>query len=115
MKANLGLPRERFLMQVKPAATGPLSLVAANRRQEMNMDKPAHYHYLTLEQRQALEGQLRAAMSGELLHLALARLHQPDYGVCIECGKDIAFARLQDDPEALHCGACARLPVRSAA
>jgi RNA polymerase-binding transcription factor DksA len=72
-----------------------------------------HYHYLTLEQRDALEAQIRARTPNEpALRLALERLHQPDYGVCIECGKDIAFVRLQADPDAVHCADCARLPVK---
>jgi RNA polymerase-binding transcription factor DksA len=71
-----------------------------------------HYHYLTLEQRDSIEQRLRATISGErALQAALQRLHQPDYGVCIECGKDIAFVKLQEDPDALHCGDCARLPI----
>ncbi|HVJ12603.1 MAG TPA: hypothetical protein VNC62_13625 [Burkholderiales bacterium] len=61
-----------------------------------------YYHYLTLEQRDALETRLRAANPDERhLQTALERLRQPDYGVCIECGKD-----------ALHCGDCARLPIK---
>jgi RNA polymerase-binding transcription factor DksA len=32
--------------------------------------------------------------------------------VCIECGKDIAFVRLEAQPDALHCGDCARLPIK---
>ena len=73
----------------------------------------SHYHYHTHEQRAALEQRLRASTRDERhLQAALQRLHQPDYGVCIECGKDIAFVRLEADPGALHCGACARLPVK---
>ena len=72
-----------------------------------------HYHYLTLEQRDALEQRMRDINVGEReLQAALQRLHQPDYGVCIECGKDIAFVRLQEDPDALHCSDCARLPIK---
>jgi RNA polymerase-binding transcription factor DksA len=72
-----------------------------------------HYHYFTLEQRDALETEIRArTVSEPALQLALQRLHQPDYGVCVECGKDITFVRLQSDPDALHCGDCARLPVK---
>ena len=42
---------------------------------------------LTLEQRDALEAQIRARTpSDPALRPALERLHQPDYGVCIECG-----------------------------
>jgi RNA polymerase-binding transcription factor DksA len=71
-----------------------------------------HYHYLTLEQRSALERIIRSrAASQPQLELALQRLHAPDYGVCIECRKDTSFVRLEADPDALHCQACARLPV----
>ena len=62
-----------------------------------------HYHYLTIEQRETLEKLIRSRIGGGS-QLA-------DYGVCIECGKDIGFVRLQADPSALHCQACARLPV----
>ena len=71
-----------------------------------------HYHYLTIEQRETLEKLIRSRIGGgSQLVTALERLHQPDYGVCIECGKDIGFVRLEADPSALHCQACARLPV----
>jgi RNA polymerase-binding transcription factor DksA len=71
-----------------------------------------HYHYLTLEQRAALEQIIRErASSRPQLRAALERLHMPDYGVCIECRRDIAYARLETDPDALHCQACARLPI----
>ena len=74
--------------------------------------QPVHYHYLTLEQRNSIEQLMRAASRNEReLRSALERLRQPDYGVCIECGNDIAFVRLQEDPDALHCGDCARLPI----
>ena len=74
--------------------------------------RPMHYHYFTLEQRDALEKEIRARNASQpSLQPALQRLHQPDYGVCIECGKDIAFVRLLADPDALHCDDCGRLPV----
>ena len=73
-----------------------------------------HYHYFTLEQRAALEELLRTRIADKAkLDAALERLHQPDYGVCIECRKDIDFVRLEADPDALHCRDCARLPVKS--
>ena len=71
-----------------------------------------HYHYLTIEQRETLEKLIRSQIApGVQLEAALERLHQADYGVCIECRKDIGFVRLEADPAALHCQACARLPV----
>ena len=72
-----------------------------------------HYHYLTIEQRETLEKLIRSQIpsGSQPLETALERLHQPDYGVCIECGTDIGFVRLEADPAALHCRDCARLPV----
>ena len=71
-----------------------------------------HHHYLTIGQRETLENLIRSRIgTGARLETALERLHQPDYGVCIECGRDIEFVRLEADPSALHCRACARLPV----
>jgi DnaK suppressor protein len=37
---------------------------------------------------------------------ALQRLASGDYGVCIDCGTDIGFERLQALPQALRCVAC---------
>jgi len=71
-----------------------------------------HHHYLTIEQRKILDQLVRSSIGvGTRLDAALERLHQPDYGVCIECGKDIAFILLAADPLAVHCRACSRLPV----
>jgi len=71
-----------------------------------------HHHYLTLEQRSALERIIRSRTPApQQLKLALERFHAADYGVCIECGKDIGYDRLEADPDAMHCKACARLPI----
>jgi DnaK suppressor protein len=37
---------------------------------------------------------------------ALARIHEPEYGVCADCGEDIPFARLAASPAAVRCTAC---------
>lgn len=37
---------------------------------------------------------------------ALARLHEPEYGVCADCGEDIPFSRLNANPVATRCAAC---------
>ena len=76
------------------------------------MNSAMRYHYLTLEQREALAQRMRASRAGAKLEQALGRLHSPDFGTCIDCGKDIPFVRLQEDPAALHCRDCARLPVK---
>ena len=71
-----------------------------------------HYRYLTIEQREILTNLIRSQLvPGAQREIALRRLHEPDYGVCIECGKDIGFVRLNVDPWALRCQACALLPI----
>lgn len=37
---------------------------------------------------------------------ALKRVHQPEYGWCIDCGQAIAFERLMLEPWTLRCVAC---------
>jgi DnaK suppressor protein len=57
----------------------------------------SHRHYFTIEQREALQRQLEDA---------LARLHEPDFGLCVDCGADIPYARLSATPTATRCVAC---------
>jgi RNA polymerase-binding transcription factor DksA len=70
-----------------------------------------HYHYFTIEQREALSREIRRMMSGEDvangLTSALARLRSPDYGLCEACGEDVPFIRLMKDPLAQRCRRCA--------
>jgi DnaK suppressor protein len=40
---------------------------------------------------------------------ALRRLHDPAFGLCVDCGNAIPFDRLQAKPQALRCVACAAL------
>jgi len=44
---------------------------------------------------------------------AQRRVQSADYGVCIDCHRAIAFARLQVEPEAQRCVACQSLADRS--
>jgi RNA polymerase-binding protein DksA len=37
---------------------------------------------------------------------ALTLLHEPEYGVCADCGEDIPFSRLRANPVATRCTAC---------
>lgn len=41
------------------------------------------------------------------LEYALARVDDPDFGVCAECGADIPAARLLAVPESVRCVQCA--------
>ena len=46
---------------------------------------------------------------------ALQRLADGSYGLCADCGGEIALARLQSMPQALRCVACETLQERGAA
>lgn len=41
------------------------------------------------------------------IEAALRRIEENDYGICQECGEDIATARLEADPTVLLCIECA--------
>jgi RNA polymerase-binding transcription factor DksA len=64
------------------------------------------YRYLTIEQRETLESLTRTRLTRSAREAALKRLHQGNYGTCIECESDIAFVMLQEDPLALYCRSC---------
>jgi len=117
----------------------------------------SHYHYLTIEQRERLDGEIRgriATLNSEIVQAlrrsahadavrladrleagddapaaeletalrvaaleregaelsemlaARARLHTPDYGVCVDCGADIPYVRLEVTPAATRCVGC---------
>ena len=93
-----------------------------------------HMHYFTIEQREALQRQL-AARAAELragfgsqpetgdevaerererrelayVESSLTRLHEPEFGLCTDCGAEIPFSRLQANPIAVRCLACQRI------
>ena len=91
--------------------------------------------YFTIEQRESLQRQLEAraaALREEVgedvgadlnaepeaaalerdveelraVEAALARIHQPDFGLCVDCGGEIPFSRLAASPVANRCIAC---------
>jgi RNA polymerase-binding transcription factor len=104
------------------------------------MNTTTHMHYFTIEQREALQRQL-AARAEELragfgaepasedevaerereqrelayVESSLRRLHEPEFGLCTDCGAEIPYARLQANPIAVRCLACQRLHEGKAA
>ena len=66
-----------------------------------------HYHYFTLEQRNALSDLIHSRMTEPGMPDALQRLRTPDYGVCETCGADIPFIRLMGNPQLQRCTSCA--------
>ena len=66
-----------------------------------------HYHYFTLEQREALSQQIAdMTPDGGMRAAAFERLRSPDYGLCEVCRTDIPFIRLLRDPFSRTCGRC---------
>lgn len=92
-------------------------------------------HYFTIQQREAMQRQLeaRAAVLREevgedvkadlnaepeaieldldvrelrAVEAALARLHEPDFGLCVDCDAEIPYARLSANPVATRCVRC---------
>jgi len=92
-------------------------------------------HYFTIQQRETLQHQLEAraavlrdevgedvkadlnaepeAVSLEIdvaelraVEAALARLHEPDFGLCADCDAEIPYARLSANPTATRCVSC---------
>jgi RNA polymerase-binding transcription factor DksA len=94
-----------------------------------------HRRYLTIEQRESLQrllearaAQLREEIGEDRLadlnaepeafslerdvvelrevEAALGRLHEPDFGLCADCGADVPYARLEANLGAARCVAC---------
>jgi len=103
-----------------------------------------HRHYFTIQQRETLQRQLKARAAqlreevdedaradlnaepeaaelaldvAELraVEAALARVHDPDFGLCAVCEAEIPYARLSANPAATRCLACQAQHERAAA
>ena len=61
-------------------------------------------------QAMAIEAERRRGVEGQRIDAALERLDAGTYGECMNCGEDIAAARLDFDPAATVCITCARGP-----
>ena len=58
-------------------------------------------------QAMAIESQRRRDVQLQRIRWALARIQSGDYGLCTACDEEIAQARLEADPAASLCIACA--------
>ena len=101
----------------------------------LNVLHVPHRRYLTIQQRETLQRLLNeraaalreeigddrmadlnaepevAALERDVIELreieaAQRRVHEPDFGLCVECDADIPFARLEANPSAKRCVAC---------
>jgi len=62
-------------------------------------------------QAQAMSKEMGRRRRQKLMQIeaALRRIEENDYGICQECGEDIACARLEFDPAVLLCIECASM------
>jgi DnaK suppressor protein len=58
-------------------------------------------------QAMAIEAQRRREIQLQRIHSALARIRSGDFGLCTACEEEIALRRLETDPAATLCIACA--------
>ncbi len=65
-----------------------------------------HYHYFTLEQRNALSDLIHSRMAEPGMPSALERLRTPQFGVCESCGAVIPFIPLMGYPRLRRCASC---------
>jgi DnaK suppressor protein len=101
----------------------------------LNVSPVPHRRYLTIQQRESLQRLLEeraatlrdeigedrmadlnaepevAALERDVVELreieaAQGRVHEPDFGLCVDCEADIPFARLEANPSAKRCVAC---------
>jgi DnaK suppressor protein len=61
-------------------------------------------------QQQAMAQATQRQRENEILRItnALRRLDEDEYGMCVQCGEDIAEKLIEIDPAVTHCVTCAR-------
>jgi RNA polymerase-binding transcription factor DksA len=64
---------------------------------------PADQGTETLEQEMDETKAIILDQEKEMVELALARLTEGKYGICVDCGEEIPAARLDAQPEAIRC------------
>ena len=96
-RADLADSREQSAASRRPVALDQTSVGRISRVDAMQV------------QAMAIETERRRGVEGMSIDGSLARLESGEYGECMNCGEDIAAARLDFDPAATVCIACARL------
>ena len=96
------VPHRRYLtIQQRETLQRLLDERAAALREEIGEDRMADLN--AEPEVAALE---RDVIEWREVEAALARVHEPDFGLCVECDADIPFARLEANPSAKRCVAC---------
>jgi len=98
--------RKRLEQRLKVLTDGQ----KADRPLELDQSRVGRLSRMDAMQQQAM-AQAAArltAMEEQRIRTALKRMAAGDYGYCMNCDEEIAEGRLQADPSALTCIACAR-------
>ena len=100
---QLLISRRDSLIEDTDAAGG------ADDRVELDQTRQGRLSRMDAMQQQAMAAETKRRREQELrrIHTALARIDADDYGLCSDCGEDIAPARLEIDPAATRCIRCA--------
>lgn len=110
--AGLDLVRIRARLEERRAELMAYSEETAEARKAVELDQQAIGRLSRQDalQQQAMAKAQDARRSAELRRIAAAleRIDGGDYGWCAGCGEEIAAKRLEIDPTADHCVACAK-------
>ena len=90
-----------FTIEQREALRGALDVLAERLRDEVSADRKAD-----LNEEPAAAELLRDAAELRAVEDALVRLHQPEFGLCAECGIEIPYRRLLAQPAAARCLRC---------
>lgn len=76
---------------------------------ELDQSKVGRLSRIDALQQQAMNDAIRSRAQHERVRpqLALKRLHEREYGWCLQCDEPIAIGRLEFDPATQSCMACA--------
>lgn len=110
MEPDTGLARKR--LDAKKRELEELSDMSAGARGPVELDQQAVGRLSRMDamQQQAMALANERARKRDLVRIEMAerRLAQNEYGYCTECGEIIPDRRLEIDPMAERCVACAR-------
>lgn len=111
MLGNEELSRLRQLLEIKLAELNQFGVGMTSRDQAVELDqsKVGRLSRMDALQQQAMldATRVRAERESARIQSALSRIDKGEYGLCIQCDEPIALGRLDVDPAAPLCIACA--------
>jgi len=99
----------RRALQALERELGSLHEISAGGAAPVDLDEPiGRVSRIDAIQQQRMVQANRASMQRrrEQVRAALRRLDEDEYGVCVTCGEEVGFRRLEAQPEAAFCIGC---------